>query len=261
MVKKGTIWILVGVVLLSWNVKVRAGSSSTKWHSSGSSRSCNPYAGGYNTFWHTSPGSENTNPYAGGYNTFWHTERNYYSCPRRYYYYPRRDYYYYWRYRRYCYPYYRYRHHWYRYHDLGWIGDTILGALEFADRWFLRKPGIVIRKRIIIIPEDEDIVVKREDLKKWINLLEFGDKGERKKAAKKLGKYPYNKKAEAALIEALLCDPSDDVREEAAKSLGKIGSSRRALRALRKALRDEEDDVREAAEKAIGKILERLTDY
>ena len=88
---------------------------------------------------------------------------------------------------------------------------------------------------------------------KLIRDLRYGDTGERKDAAKKLGDY-RGPRVVFALSEAVVDDPKDDVRERAVKSLKKIGSPR-ALPALIHALRyDDEDDIREEAAKALGDI-------
>lgn len=94
-----------------------------------------------------------------------------------------------------------------------------------------------------------------EELCKALQRLRFGDKGDRKDAAKKLGKLE-DPQAVPALVEALRSDPEEDVREEAAEALGRIGDPR-ALSALRWAARhDREDDVRKEARKAIEKITD-----
>ena len=93
------------------------------------------------------------------------------------------------------------------------------------------------------------------ELHRLLQELAFGDKGDRKDAAKKLGKLE-DRRAVPALIDALRRDPEEDVREEAAEALGRIGD-RSALPALRWAERyDEEKDVRKEAEKAIDKITD-----
>jgi len=93
------------------------------------------------------------------------------------------------------------------------------------------------------------------ELDKQLQRLVSGDKGDRKDAAKRLGKLE-DRRAVPALIEALRRDWEEDVREEAAEALGRIGD-RSALPALRWAERqDEEKDVRKEARKAI----ERITD-
>ena len=93
------------------------------------------------------------------------------------------------------------------------------------------------------------------DLYKYLERLRFGDKGDRKDAAKKLGKLE-DPRAVPALVGALRSDPEEDVREEAAEALGRIGDPS-ALSALRwAARRDREDDVRKEARKAIKKITD-----
>ena len=93
------------------------------------------------------------------------------------------------------------------------------------------------------------------ELEKRLRELGSRDKGERKKAAEKLGKLG-DRRAVPALIQAMRNDPEEDVREEAAEALGKIGD-RSALPALRWAARhDREDDVREEAEDAIEEITD-----
>ncbi len=67
---------------------------------------------------------------------------------------------------------------------------------------------------------------------------------------------PRRAQSVAALIDALINDPQPDVREQAAKSLGKIGD-RMALPFLQAAQNgDNVDSVREMAEKALNKIQE-----
>ena len=68
------------------------------------------------------------------------------------------------------------------------------------------------------------------ELADYLEDLRFGDADTRKKAADKLDDYPGTQ-AVAALVNILINDDNDDVREEAAKTLGKLGD--RMARAIR----------------------------
>jgi hypothetical protein len=86
-------------------------------------------------------------------------------------------------------------------------------------------------------------------------------KGDREDAAENLRKFDWRRHPEAvlALSDALVLDPSDDVREEAAESLGKMApcvpAAHEAL--SRAASRDPDHDVRKKARKAMGALGRR----
>jgi len=114
----------------------------------------------------------------------------------------------------------------------------------------------VIVKRIAIEEQRISEVEKRErEIERALIDLRYGDKGDRKDAAKKLGKLRAEE-GTRPLIRALEGDRKEDVRKEAAKALGKIGDPRAIPALERAARRDPEDDVRKAARKALKEFYE-----
>jgi HEAT repeat protein len=93
----------------------------------------------------------------------------------------------------------------------------------------------------------------RQEVRDLIHVLRFGTSSERERAARELGRLPFDEVVNA-LSESLLRDPESDVRREAARSLGRIGADE-ARPALRYAARDDPSrSVREAAEDALAKL-------
>lgn len=91
----------------------------------------------------------------------------------------------------------------------------------------------------------------------YLEDLRFGDAEVRQKAADKLDDYEGGQPV-AALINILINDPVSDVREQAAKTLGKIGD-RMAIGFLKAAkYNDTEESVRKDANKAIDKIYNAI---
>lgn len=93
----------------------------------------------------------------------------------------------------------------------------------------------------------------KPELGHYLEDLRLGSADQRRQAAKELSHY-IGTQAVAALINNLINDPDESVREETAESLGKI-SDRMALPFLETArLSDPNEDVRKEADKAIYKI-------
>jgi hypothetical protein len=85
-------------------------------------------------------------------------------------------------------------------------------------------------------------------------------KGDREDAAENLRKFDWRRHPEAvlALGDALVLDPSDDVREEAAESLGKMAPCVPAAHeALSRAARDPDHGVRKEARRAMSALGRR----
>ena len=97
----------------------------------------------------------------------------------------------------------------------------------------------------------------KKRLGRYLENLRFGSAGTRKRAAKKLDAYASTQ-AVAGLINALVNDSNDDVREEVAESLGKIGD-RMTLPFLRaNRYNDPDRSLREEAAKAIERIYNTI---
>ncbi len=97
----------------------------------------------------------------------------------------------------------------------------------------------------------------REELALYLEDLRYGDADTRKKTAEKLRNF-QGTQAVAGLINALMNDPYDEVRENAAESLGKIGD-RMALPFLKVVqYTDSDKDVRKDSEKSVEKIYNRI---
>ena len=97
----------------------------------------------------------------------------------------------------------------------------------------------------------------KKKLPEHLEDLRYGDQKTRREAADELKEY-HGTQAVAALINVLINDPSDDVRERAIESLGEIGD-RMALPFLRwTRYNDPEESVREDAEEAIDKMYDTI---
>jgi HEAT repeat protein len=93
----------------------------------------------------------------------------------------------------------------------------------------------------------------KPELGRYLEDLRLGSADQRRHAAKELRHY-IGTQAVAALINTLINDPDESVREETAESLGKI-TDHMALPFLEVArLSDPNEDVREEADEAIDKI-------
>jgi hypothetical protein len=105
-------------------------------------------------------------------------------------------------------------------------------------------------------PSCDECGAKSAAVRKEIQILRTSrKKGDREDAAEDLRKFDWRRHPEAvlALCDALVLDPSDDVREEAAESLGKMApcvpAAHEAL--SRAASRDPDHGVRKEARKAM----------
>ena len=95
------------------------------------------------------------------------------------------------------------------------------------------------------------------ELGQHLEALRFGDDQSRKEAADNLRGFPGTQSV-AALIDTLMNDGRDNVRETSAKSLGELGD-RLALPFLRAAqINDPDKSVREAASGAVEKIYVKI---
>ncbi len=92
-----------------------------------------------------------------------------------------------------------------------------------------------------------------DNVQDGIDRLKNGNKDIREEAAEYLGSVGAgNQAVQSALIEAMT-DPVGDVRESAAKALGKVGDTD-AVPVLIRALKDDDFGVRNAAVKALGSV-------
>ncbi|MCP4711101.1 MAG: HEAT repeat domain-containing protein [Planctomycetes bacterium] len=95
------------------------------------------------------------------------------------------------------------------------------------------------------------------ELGQHLEALRFGDDPSRKEAADNLAGYPGTQSV-AALIDTLMNDARDNVREASAESLGKLGD-RIALPFLRATqINDPDKSVREEASDAVEKIYDKI---
>jgi hypothetical protein len=98
-------------------------------------------------------------------------------------------------------------------------------------------------------PDADDLAKYGE----YLEILRFGNANEREKAAGKLHDFPGTQTV-AALIDAMINDANEEVREEAAESLGKVGD-RLAMPFLNWTREHDPDkSTRKDAEEAIKKI-------
>ena len=144
--------------------------------------------------------------------------------------------------------------------------EPLLRAADAEPDSQLRKDLVKALRTIEDSVDEDDLYVSpvmppmnqgKEKLGQYLEDLRFGSAGTRKKAAKKLDDY-RGTQAAAALINAFVNDRSDDVREEAAESLGKIGD-RMALPFLRtNRYNDPDSSVRKKAAKAIERIYNTI---
>jgi hypothetical protein len=111
-------------------------------------------------------------------------------------------------------------------------------------------------------PSCDECGAKSAAVRKEIQVLRTSrKKGDREDAAEDLRKFDWRRHPEAvlALSDALVLDPSDDVREEAAESLGKMApcvpAAHEAL--IRAASRDPDHGVRKKARKALESLGRR----
>lgn len=106
---------------------------------------------------------------------------------------------------------------------------------------------------LYVSPKMPPMNTGKPKLGEYLEDLRYGSREQREHAVKKLDDYRGTQSV-AALINVLINDPVDEVREEAAETLGKLGD-RMALPYLRWTRHNDPDkSVREDAKKAIEKI-------
>ncbi|MHC4477135.1 MAG: HEAT repeat domain-containing protein [Planctomycetota bacterium] len=140
-----------------------------------------------------------------------------------------------------------------------WLGDCWPIVVE--------RPTVITRKTIVVKRPNNDYAPKydaktlklfkdlRGKKRELLKRLQIGDKQQRKQAVSELAGFSFDEKVRKALEEVLLSDPEPELREEAAKSFGKV-KNRGALVILKKVrVEDSALEVREEADKAI-KLIE-----
>jgi hypothetical protein len=118
-------------------------------------------------------------------------------------------------------------------------------------------PPVVIYERVpyrtvVPVAPQPVKVVEQDAVGLDLRLLESQNEDVREGAARRLGR-SGDRRAVTALSSVVRDDPEDDVREEAARSLGLLGDPR-ALSALEAASRGKDKSVREAAFEAIHRL-------
>ena len=132
--------------------------------------------------------------------------------------------------------------------------DPVLQAVRRAADEIARKADI---ESLLLTDPMPQMNYGEAKLAEYLEDLRYGSSSERKHAAEKLDDYKGTQPV-AALINAMINDRDDDVREEAAESLGKIGD-RMALGFLKVAQRNDRDkSVRKDAKKAIERIYDTI---